>query len=133
MPAWPPKKNICGGALAALSAAVSRMSRADGRRRLALTVGALGSSGSDARGFTVWQAARPPALYSAAGVAGAAAAVFAAARRRKRSPWPPVSMIRWVPVKKGWHTEQTSVFSSAIVEPVVKVLPHRQVTTVSVW
>ena len=42
-------------------------------------------------------------------------------------------MMRWVPVKKGWQTEHTSVFSSGSVEPVVKVLPQRQVTTASVW
>jgi hypothetical protein len=38
-----------------------------------------------------------------------------------------------VPVKKGWHIEHTSVFSSPTVEPVEKVLPQTQVTTVSVW
>ena len=34
--------------------------------------------------------------------------------------------MRWVPVKKGWQTEQTSVFSSFRVDPVVKVLPWDQ-------
>src|SRR5580700_1170999 len=55
------------------------------------------------------------------------------ARRRKRSTWPQVSTMRGVPVKKGWHTEHTSVFSSVSVEPVVKVLPHRQWTSASTW
>src|SRR5437870_12559238 len=41
--------------------------------------------------------------------------------------------MRCVPVKKGWHTEQTSVFNSGSVDPVVNVLPHRQWTTASVW
>src|SRR5579863_657903 len=55
------------------------------------------------------------------------------ARRRKRSTWPPVSTMRCVPVKNGWHTEHTSVFSSVSVEPVVKVLPQRQCTSASTW
>src|ERR1700676_3623530 len=42
-------------------------------------------------------------------------------------------MMRWVPVKNGWHTEHTSVFSSGSVDPVVNVLPQRQVTTASMW
>src|SRR5438270_2093892 len=41
--------------------------------------------------------------------------------------------MRCVPVKNGWHTEHTSVLSSVSVDPVVKVLPQRQVTTASVW
>ena len=54
-----------------------------------------------------------------------------AARLRNRSTWPPVSTIRWVPVKNGWQTEQISVLSSLRVEPVVNVFPHTQVTTAS--
>src|ERR1700733_14601427 len=41
--------------------------------------------------------------------------------------------MRCVPVKNGWHTEHTSVFSSVSVEPVVKVLPQRQWTSASTW
>src|ERR1700733_5483612 len=41
--------------------------------------------------------------------------------------------MRCVPVKNGWHTEHPSVFSSVSVEPVVKVLPHRQWTSASTW
>src|SRR3984885_9903999 len=41
--------------------------------------------------------------------------------------------MRCVPVKNGWHTEHPSVFSSVRVEPVVKVLPHRQCTSASTW
>src|ERR1019366_4151316 len=45
----------------------------------------------------------------------------------------PVSTIRWVPVKNGWQSEQTSVLSSGRVEPVRNVLPQTQVTVASVW
>src|SRR5438067_10866743 len=54
-----------------------------------------------------------------------------AARLRNRSTCPPVSTMRCVPVKNGWHTEQISVFSSLRVDPVVNVFPHAQVTTAS--
>ena len=62
---------------------------------------------------------------------GAGGYLFRDWRCWKRSTRPWVSTIRCWPLKKGWQTEQTSVLSSFCVEPVTKVLPHRQCTTAS--
>ena len=48
---------------------------------------------------------------------------------RKRSTRPAVSTSRCLPVKNGWHSAQTSVWISAIVERVSNVLPHAHFTS----
>jgi len=47
---------------------------------------------------------------------------------RKRSTRPAVSMSFCLPVKRGWQFEQMSVWISAWVERVWKVLPQAQMT-----
>jgi hypothetical protein len=47
---------------------------------------------------------------------------------RKRSTRPAVSIIFCRPVKNGWQLEQMSVWISADVERVTKVLPHAHFT-----
>jgi hypothetical protein len=47
---------------------------------------------------------------------------------RKRSTRPAVSIIFCLPVKNGWQLEQMSVWISAVVERVTKVLPHAHFT-----
>jgi len=46
---------------------------------------------------------------------------------RNRSTRPSVSMIFWVPVKKGWHAEQISIRICGLVDLVVNTLPQAQV------
>ncbi|MND00476.1 hypothetical protein D3C83_191090 [compost metagenome] len=50
----------------------------------------------------------------------------------KRSTRPPESTSFCLPVKKGWHSLQSSMCSSPpLVERVVNVLPHEHLTSVS--
>lgn len=51
----------------------------------------------------------------------------------KRWTRPPVSMSFWVPVKNGWHLLQMSIFSSLLVERVVKTLPQVHLTVHSTY
>ena len=67
-------------------------------------------------------------------------AVFAgadlASRRLNRSTRPPVSTSFCLPVKKGWHSEQSSTRKEGTVERVVNSLPQEQCTwhsTYSGW
>ena len=52
--------------------------------------------------------------------------------RRNLSTRPPESMIFCLPVKKGWHYEQTSMWSSFLrVDRVVNAFPQLQTTLIS--
>ena len=46
---------------------------------------------------------------------------------------PPALMNFCWPVKNGWHSEQTSSLSSGLVDIVINVLPHAQVTLHSTY
>jgi hypothetical protein len=61
-------------------------------------------------------------------IAEAQAPLFVAYFCRKRSTRPAVSISFCLPVKNGWQLEQMSVWISATVERVSKLLPHAQVT-----
>src|SRR5262249_2708146 len=53
--------------------------------------------------------------------------------RWKRSTRPAVSMSFCLPVKNGWHFEQTSTRMSGLVERVLMISPHAQVIVVSTY
>src|SRR5262249_61084304 len=53
--------------------------------------------------------------------------------RWKRSTRPAVSMSFCLPVKKGWHFEQTSTRMSGLVERVLMISPQAQVIVVSTY
>ena len=72
------------------------------------------------------QTEKPPKRASSATVSMASSYLSRLKRFLKRSTRPPVSTSFCLPVKKGWHLEQTSTTIFSLVEPVSMTLPQAQ-------